>query len=155
VTARASDSGIAIRYRTRRPWAPGAVTLRRWARAAGTPQEAELCIAVVGSAESRRLNRVFRGKDRSTNVLSFPAGGAAPDGTRQLGDVVICAPVVAREAREQRKSLRCHWAHMVVHGCLHLRGYDHVKAADAHRMEARELRVLAALGVPDPYQELP
>lgn len=153
MNSRASDPAIAVRLRTRRPWVPAAATLRRWALAAGTPHDVEMCIAVVGSTESRRLNRVFRGKDRPTNVLSFPGSGRSPDGIRQLGDVVICAPVVAREAREQRKPLRNHWAHMVVHGCLHLRGYDHERAVDAERMESREVRVLAALGMPDPYRE--
>jgi len=155
VKALAPEPAIAVRYHTRRPWAPAATTLRRWARAAGAPAEAGLCIAVVGSAESRRLNRQYRGQDHATNVLSFPDGGRTPDGRRQLGDVVICAPVVAREARAQRKALRCHWAHMVVHGCLHLRGYDHVRSTDAQRMERREMRVLATLGMPDPYRDLP
>lgn len=153
MSSHGNDPPIAVRLRTRRPWVPAAATLRRWALAAGTPCNVEMCIAVVGTAESRRLNRAFRGKDRPTNVLSFPAGGRSPDGVRRLGDIVICAPVVAREAREQRKPLRNHWAHMVVHGCLHLRGYDHERAVEAERMESREARVLAALGLPDPYRE--
>jgi probable rRNA maturation factor len=146
-------SHIAVRYRTRRPWAPAAVSLRRWARAAGAPDDAELCIAVVGRAESRRLNRHYRGKDKPTNVLSFPAPGPVPDGAALLGDLVVCAPVVAAEARLQRKRIADHWAHLVVHGCLHLQGYDHERDADAQRMERREVRILAALGVADPYED--
>jgi probable rRNA maturation factor len=155
VRTQTAAPAIAVRYHTRRPWAPAATTLRRWARAAGAPADAVLCIAVVGGAEGRRLNRQYRGKDHATNVLSFPDGARTPDGRQQLGDVVICAPVVAREARAQRKTLHCHWAHMVVHGCLHLQGYDHVRTADAVRMESREARVLASLGMADPYRELP
>jgi probable rRNA maturation factor len=101
---------------------------------------------VVGPAESRALNRRYRGKDKPTNVLSFPC--EAPG---ELGDVVICAPVVAREAREQGKAVAAHWAHMVVHGVLHLRGFDHIRAAQAKVMEARERAILARLSFPDPY----
>jgi probable rRNA maturation factor len=113
-------------------------------------------VRIVGLAEGRRLNAAWRGKDYATNVLSFPpvASGArhvARVWPRPLGDIVLCAPVVAREAREQRKPLESHWAHLVIHGALHLLGYDHEREADALRMERRERRLLAACGWPDPY----
>ncbi|TNY24961.1 rRNA maturation RNase YbeY, partial [Fulvimonas soli] len=102
-------------------------------------------------AEGRALNRDYRGKDYATNVLSFPAelppGMALP----LIGDLAICAPVVAREAREQGKRERDHWAHLTVHGVLHLLGYDHIAEADAEAMETLEARILAGLGITDPY----
>jgi probable rRNA maturation factor len=140
---------VVLRYRTRRPWAPGPASLRRWARVAAGNRRGELGIRVVDSRESRALNGRWRGRDKPTNVLSFPA---SPDlRGRELGDLVVCAPVVAREAREQGKRLAAHWAHMVVHGTLHLLGYDHARAADAKRMEGRERALLARLGFADPY----
>jgi probable rRNA maturation factor len=140
---------VVLRYRTRRPWAPGPASLRRWARLAAGDRRGELGIRVVGSHESRALNARWRGRAKPTNVLSFPA---APElGGGQLGDLVVCAPVVAREAREQGKPLAAHWAHMIVHGTLHLLGFDHERAADARRMEGRERALLARLGVADPY----
>jgi probable rRNA maturation factor len=142
---------VVLRYRTRRPWAPGPATLRRWASLAAGRRRGELGIRVVGSRESRSLNGRWRGRDRATNVLSFPA---SPDlRGSQLGDLVVCAPVVAREAREQGKTLAAHWAHMVVHGTLHLLGFDHAGAADAKRMEGRERALLARLGFADPYRD--
>ena len=124
--------------------APAARTLLRGARAAaGAGTHATL--RVVGAAESRRLNRAFRGRDYATNVLSFSYG-------RNRGDIVLCHPVIAREARDQGKALVAHYAHMVVHGLLHLRGLDHERRADAARMERRELRILRSLGFPDPYR---
>jgi probable rRNA maturation factor len=140
---------VVLRYRTRRPWAPGPASLRRWARLAAGGRDGELGIRIVGAAEGRALNARWRGRDRPTNVLSFPA--AASLRPRQLGDLVVCAPVVAREAREQGKALAAHWAHMIVHGTLHLLGFDHVRAADARRMEGRERALLARLGIADPY----
>lgn len=112
----------------------------------------EICIRVVDEDESRRLNREYRHKDASTNVLSFPAGIDLP-GARILGDVVICAPVVAREADLQHKRYEHHFAHMVVHGVLHLLGYDHQADADAAAMERLEIKVLDRFGVGDPYEE--
>ena len=148
----ATSLSVAVQYGTRRPWAPHARRLRRWAAAAYSGPAAELTIRVAGPAESRRLNHVWRGKDKPTNVLSFPAGPALfPAGAKLLGDLLICAPVVASEARAQRKALDAHWAHMVVHGMLHLLGYDHEHDADAVRMEAREVEILASLGYSDPY----
>ena len=107
---------------------------------------------VVAPAESRRLNRSYRGKDTPTNVLSFPASQAERELASALGDVVICAAVVAREAREQRKTLSAHWAHMVVHGTLHLLGYDHVEPRAATRMEGLETAILRGFGYRDPYR---
>jgi probable rRNA maturation factor len=145
---------VAVQYGTRRPWAPAVPTLRRWAAAAlsGGPRGARLGIRVVGAAESRRLNRNYRGRDGATNVLSFAAAAPPPGGRRFLGDIVICAPLAARESREQRKPLPAHWAHLVVHGVLHLLGYDHLRPRDARRMEAREVAVLAGLGFGNPYE---
>ena len=140
---------VELRYRTRRPWAPGPGKLRAWARLAAGDRNADLGIRVVGSRESRSLNERWRGKPGPTNVLSFPA--ARVPGRSQLGDIVVCAPVVAREAREQGKPLAAHWAHMIIHGTLHLLGFDHVRAADAKRMEGRERALLARLGIGDPY----
>lgn len=140
---------VVLRYRTRRPWAPGPASLRRWARLAAGARRGELGIRVVGAGESRALNARWRGRDAPTNVLSFPA---APElAGRQIGDIVVCAPVVAREAREQGKPLAAHWAHMVVHGTLHLLGFDHERGRDARRMEGRERALLARLGLEDPY----
>ena len=143
---------VAVQYGTRRPWAPGVPTLRRWAQAAvGTRVGAALAIRVVGTAEGRRLNRVYRGRDRPTNVLSFDTDGCTA-AAGLLGDLAICAPVVAREAREQGKALRAHWAHMVVHGTLHLLGFRHGRPREAEVMEAREKTILATLGYGDPYE---
>jgi probable rRNA maturation factor len=125
---------------------PSASSLRSFARAALPARHGELTIRIVGAGESRELNRGYRGKDKPTNVLSFH--GEKP----VLGDLVICAPVVASEAREQGKAARAHWAHMVVHGCLHLQGFDHEHEPEASRMEAREASILKRLGFPDPYQ---
>jgi probable rRNA maturation factor len=142
---------VVLRYRTRRPWAPGPASLRRWARAAAAGRRGELGIHVVDSRESRALNVRWRGRDKPTNVLSFPAApGVRPV---QIGDLVVCAPVVAREARAQGKPLAAHWAHMIVHGTLHLLGFDHARAADARRMEGRERALLARLGFADPYRD--
>ena len=144
---------VLLRYRTRRPWAPGPASLRGWARLAAGARNGELGIRVVGSAESRALNLRYRGKRAPTNVLSFPMPAGAGGAHRMIGDVVVCAPLVAREAREQGKALRAHWAHMVIHGTLHLLGFDHQRATDARRMEGRERELLARLGFADPYGE--
>jgi probable rRNA maturation factor len=161
---------VTVQIATRRTGVPHARSFARWANAAfagaapRASQSAELTIRVVGAAESRKLNRTWRGKDKPTNVLSFGDiphfrhGGWACDGgsgneecPHFLGDLAICAPVVAREAREQGKAPAAHWAHMVVHGVLHLLGYDHENDRDAARMEAREAKILAQLGMPNPY----
>jgi probable rRNA maturation factor len=119
--------------------------LRRWARAA-LRRPATVALRVVAQAEGRRLNREFRGRDYATNVLTFIYADAP-----LAGDIVICAPVVAHEAREQGKPVRAHWAHLLVHGLLHLQGHDHEAPGEAVRMERRERRILAALGFADPY----
>jgi probable rRNA maturation factor len=125
-----------------------------WARAA---QESDrvipMVIRIVGEAEGRDLNEAYRGKDNATNVLSFPF--EAPDGIEEtyLGDLVICAPVVRGEALEQNKESEAHWAHMVVHGTLHLRGYDHLEENEAELMETLEKQIMARLGYTDPYQD--
>jgi probable rRNA maturation factor len=116
----------------------------------------EVSVRIVDQEESRSLNHRFRGKDKATNVLSFPVVddviSGLPDAARQsLGDIVVCGPVVEAEAAEQRKPVADHWAHMLVHGTLHLLGYDHEACDDAEVMEAIERRILAAQGVPDPY----
>jgi probable rRNA maturation factor len=143
--------------RRARIWSPPVGELSAWARAAlgRRARGAELALRVVGTSESRRLNAHYRGKDAPTNVLSFPAQPLPTPlkGTaRPLGDLVICARVLRREARDQGKSLRAHWAHLVVHGALHLIGYDHERAGDARRMERREITVLRSLGFANPYR---
>jgi probable rRNA maturation factor len=145
---------------------PPVARVTAWARAAvgSRGRGAEIAVRVVGMAEGRRLNLIWRGRDHATNVLSFPVPvGAAPPGRgavrglprrgrrRFLGDIVLCAPVIVREAKRQGKTASAHWAHLVVHGCLHLLGYDHERPVDAQRMERRERRVLAGFGLPDPY----
>ncbi|OWL91073.1 rRNA maturation RNase YbeY [Halopseudomonas aestusnigri] len=126
----------------------------RWVGLAlGTGTDRELTIRLVDADEGRQLNSTYRGKDYATNVLSFPADLPPELDLPLLGDLVICAPVVAREADEQGKPLLAHWAHMVIHGCLHLLGYDHIEDADAEEMEALERELLAELGIADPYLE--
>ena len=134
---------------------PSATQIRAWAGAALGRRAAgrELAVRIVGRGESRRLNRRFRGRDAPTNVLSFPASAAAwPVDVPPLGDLVLCSSVVVDEARDQGKPVRAHWAHLVVHGTLHLIGYDHERAADARRMERREIAVLRRLGFANPYR---
>jgi len=134
---------------------PPAADFRRWARAAleGRRAVAELVVRIVDEAESAQLNERFRGKRGATNVLSFPFRAPPPVQTDLLGDLVICAPVVRGEAAEQGKDESAHWAHMVVHGVLHLLGYDHIEEADARQMEALERQILDRLGFPDPYAQ--
>jgi len=120
----------------------------RWVRAALDGTGAEITLRIVGDEEGRALNRSFRRKDYATNVLTFDYQRAP----LVVADIVLCAPVVAREARAQRKSLEAHYAHLVVHGVLHARGFDHERARDAKVMQAREVVLLAALGFADPYR---
>ena len=132
---------------------PGEDAIRQWVLLAlpEHKKEAELTVRIVDEAEITALNRQYRGKDGPTNVLSFPYEGIPGVATDLLGDIVICAPVVATEAVAQDKPLAAHWAHIVVHGVLHLLGYDHQYDDHAHQMESRESELLASLGYPDPY----
>lgn len=134
--------------------APSDDDLRRWCELALRQRTAdsELTIRLVDETEGRELNRTWRHKDYATNVLSFPAD--VPDELLDiplLGDIVICVPVVGREAAEQAKALQAHWAHLVIHGCLHLLGYDHLEDEEAEEMEGLERALIAELGYPDPY----
>jgi probable rRNA maturation factor len=146
---------LSIGYGVARRGVPAPASFRRWVTAAlagaGRRQAAELAIRVVDADEGRALNHQYRGKDYATNVLSFPAELPPGVDLPLLGDLAICAPIVAREAAEQGKPPIHHWAHMTVHGVLHLLGFDHVDAAEAEAMEALEVRILAGLGIPDPY----
>jgi probable rRNA maturation factor len=135
---------------------PSEAQLRTWCAIALRQRTAdsELTIRLVDEAEGRELNNTWRHKDYATNVLSFPAD--VPDELLDiplLGDLVICVPVVEREAAEQSKTPEAHWAHLVIHGCLHLLGYDHIEDAEAEEMEALERELLAELGHPDPYAD--
>lgn len=132
---------------------PSRDDFQRWAEAAIRRSSAELVIRVVDRAEGADLNRRFRGKEGPTNVLSFPFQVPAGVPCDLLGDVVICAPLVGEEAGTQGKPVRAHWAHLTVHGVLHLQGYDHLEERQAEVMEAEEIAILAALGFPNPYQE--
>jgi probable rRNA maturation factor len=140
-------------YAARRPWAPRPAQFARWAAVAlgRAAQPIALSVRVVGAARSRSLNARYRGKDQPTNVLSFAGPGASPDGRNFVGELVICAPVVAREALSQGKSLESHWAHMTIHGVLHLLGFDHQSRGEARKMAAREVQILDRLGFADPY----
>ena len=144
---------VSVSYGLPRAGLPAAVSFRRWAAAAaqGRIKRADLAIRLVDAKEGRALNRHYRGKDYATNVLSFPV--ELPPGVTLplLGDLVICAPVVAREALEQGKPLAAHYAHLTVHGVLHLLGLDHEDEREAEAMEQLERDILAGLGLPDPY----
>ncbi|MEZ5559441.1 MAG: rRNA maturation RNase YbeY [Pseudomonadales bacterium] len=142
--------------------APAPELIERWAQGAlscldgpdagaADMQAAELCVRVVTAGESRQLNAAYRHIDKPTNVLSFPADVALPD-VRVLGDIVVCAAVVAAEAAAQGKRLEDHFAHMIVHGVLHLLGYDHDQGDEAERMESLEREILGRFDIADPYQ---
>ena len=131
---------------------PNDESLRRWAGLALPDKPGhELTIRLVDDDESRSLNHEYRGKNYPTNVLSFPSDLPPELNIPLLGDLVICVPVVLREAAEQNKTPDAHWAHMVIHGCLHLLGYDHMEDAEAEEMENLERHLLAELGIADPY----
>jgi len=149
---------LAVSYAVPRKGVPSAPSFRRWVTAAlnGYRDEAQLAIHLVDAEEGQTLNRDYRHKDYATNVLSFPA--ERPPGFPEdlafplLGDLIICAPVVAREAHEQGKPLNAHYAHLTIHGVLHLLGFDHEDAGEAEMMEQREREILARLGIDDPYR---
>jgi len=133
---------------------PSNKIISRWAKTALKDieqEKSELTVRVVDEAEIADLNRTYRGKDKTTNVLSFPFADPPETATNILGDVVVCAAVIKREAQEQSKAQDAHWAHMIVHGVLHLCGYDHEQQTQAEQMERMETNVLAQLGFPAPY----
>jgi len=152
---------VSVGYAVPRAGLPAAASFRKWVAAAlhGRILEADLAIRIVDNKEGRALNRHYRGKDYATNVLSFPAemaeGVKLPKGVKMplLGDLVLCAPVVAREAREQKKPLASHYAHLTVHGTLHLLGWNHEDDREAEAMEQLEREILAGMGIADPYIE--
>lgn len=149
VTGMPVDVQLATQLDTPRP-----EMLERWALltlSIGCDEPGELCVRVVDNKESQTLNAGYRGIDKPTNVLSFPAEVDLPD-AKVLGDVVICAPIVEFEAAEQNKNVADHYAHMVVHGILHLMGYDHESEGEAEQMEQLEVTILGELGIADPYQ---
>jgi probable rRNA maturation factor len=137
---------LAVQYAVSAGGKPSRAQFRRWVRAA-LEHDACITVRVVGQAEGRTLNRSYRNKDYATNVLTFVFHDKAPF----EGDLALCAPVVAFEARAQKKTIIAHYAHLTVHGVLHLQGYDHEKDADAKIMERRETQIMAKLGYADPY----
>ena len=151
---------VAVSYAAPRAGVPAATSFRRWVAAAleGRIREADLAVRIVDEDEGRALNRHYRGKDYATNVLSVPADVAGdvklPRGVTLplMGDLVLCAPVVAREAAEQGKPPAHHYAHLTVHGVLHLLGMDHQDTREAECMEQLEREILAGLGIEDPYR---
>lgn len=137
---------LATQYATARDSLPTRQRFRKWVMATLT-QDAEITLRLVNETEGRMLNHTYRGKDAATNVLTF----TLTDTPHLLGDIVLCAPVVAHEAAEQGKSLEAHYAHLTVHGVLHLQGHDHENNEDAEIMEALEAQILVKMGYPDPY----
>ncbi|MGI9237724.1 MAG: rRNA maturation RNase YbeY [Woeseiaceae bacterium] len=151
---------VDIQVAAKSPDIPPAREIKFWVGeavdAAGTPSPvgAEVSVRIVDSDEIQALNRDYRDKDKVTNVLSFPTGeivGLPDDTSKALGDIVVCAAVVGEEAASQRKATANHWAHLLVHGTLHLLGYDHEADAEAIEMERLETRILVSNGLPDPY----
>jgi probable rRNA maturation factor len=137
---------LAVQYAAATHGLPTRAQFRTWARAA-LRQEARITIRIVGTVEGKTLNRTYRGRDYATNVLTFVFRDRPPF----EGDLVLCAPVVVREARTQRKTVASHCAHLTVHGLLHLQGYDHERNTDALVMERLEIRIMAKLGFANPY----
>jgi probable rRNA maturation factor len=136
---------------------PALAELERWISAALQSQtlaDAEVSVYIVDEDEGQELNAQYRSKDYPTNVLSFPADIAEEVGIPLLGDLVVCAPIVEREAQEQGKTLQAHWAHMLIHGTLHLVGFDHIDDNEAETMETLETQIVTGLGYPAPYQEI-
>jgi probable rRNA maturation factor len=149
-TADAYRLSLAVQYASAAKNIPTRAQFRRWVKAA-QEGDVQISLRIVDAEEGRQLNRDFRGKDYATNVLTFVYHDEAP----LYGDIVICAPVVEREAKEQKKDLVAHYAHLMVHAVLHLQGYDHESDRDAAHMERRETAILAKLGYPDPYLVAP
>ena len=144
---------IAVQNATSFTPVPSRQQFARWASAALHEHgEAKLLIRLVDRQESRQLNAQYRHKDKATNVLSFPADLRQEVGLALLGDIIICAPIVAEEAQNQHKTVEAHWAHLTIHGILHLLGHDHQAEQDASAMESLETGILRSLGFPDPYQ---
>lgn len=145
--------GLSLQVACQAPNLPTKAQFKRWVMAVLPPEKHtwELCIRLVDHSESQSLNQQYRGKKKPTNVLSFPSDLPPELNVPLLGDLVLCAQVVAEEAQQQGKSLQAHYAHMVVHGCLHLLGYDHQEDAQAEAMEALETQILQGLGLPNPY----
>ena len=145
---------LSVQYACNREGVPSRIDFRRWLRAA-EPGAARITVRIVDEDEGRELNRDYRGKDYATNVLTFAYREGEdmplPEGLPLMGDLVLCRQVVEREAAEQGKALDAHYAHLSVHGMLHLQGFDHIEDAEAEEMEAREREILAGLGYPDPY----
>ncbi len=138
---------LAIQYATRSEFVPTRLKFRKWIQAA-LECDAEIALRIVGMEEGRELNRDYRSRDYATNVLTFPLDSDP----LLMGDIVLCAPVIEKEAVEQSKSLEAHYAHLVVHGVLHLQGYDHENDEDAIRMETLETQIVTDLGYADPYR---
>ena len=146
---------VDIQRVTTSPELPENQQIRSWVKstmAAVDKKNRELTVRIVDEEEGTQLNEHWRKKKGSTNVLSFPSGDAKQYTPGLLGDIVLCAPVIIREAGEQKKTLESHWAHMIIHGTLHLLGYDHIKAEEAEEMELLEIRILESLGYKNPYQ---
>ena len=148
-----TDVHIDLQINSESSHLPAVEELEQWAKAAVAQRrkEAEISVLIVDTEEGAELNRQWRGKEGPTNVLSFPSDLPEELQLPLLGDLVICAPVVEREAREQQKTLKSHWAHMIVHGTLHLLGYDHIQDDAAEQMESLETTIMQQLGYPDPY----
>ncbi len=148
------SDGVDVQYAVETDGVPTVEDIRRWATAALLPAnaQAELTVRIVDANEGATLNRDYRGKDGATNVLAFPAGLPADAGVELLGDVVICAPVVAAQAAARGKTAAAHWAHLVVHGILHLQGFNHLEETQAARMETQEVDILGRLGYSNPYE---
>jgi probable rRNA maturation factor len=150
-----SKLDVAVGYAAPRKGVPASASFRRWIEAAlkgaRRRKASEVSVRIVDAEEGRALNLQYRGRDYATNVLSFPVELPPGVDLPLIGDLVICAPVVAREAAEQGKKPADHWAHLTVHGTLHLLGYDHIDEVEAEAMEALETKVLAGLGIADPY----
>ena len=138
---------LTVQYAVEKDGLPTRSQLRAWAKLA-LLRDADVTVRLVDAEEGRMLNRQYRGADGATNVLTFAYDGSVP----LSGDIALCVPVVEREAREQHKNPQAHYAHLVVHGMLHLQGYDHQKAADARVMEALEAEIVTGLGYADPYK---